>query len=252
MIELLIASSVMLLVAGSLGMLAMTVQSCAEYGHGHGMATQHARVCLERIERTLSEANCSEQFPGFAAFGEDVGGWMFPDTLVVWRPEGAAVDPDGLPRFNELVIFCPDPSQPSRLLEITMPGDSGVAYAASDTASWETALASIKADNSAERVELTDLLRTADPGDGTSRGAVRFYVTLRPTEQELSDNAASLIAWDDINWVQDIHGPNFGLRQAWCRFELQMTPEGIPGKEASDELAIPFFGSAAVYSEIEK
>jgi prepilin-type N-terminal cleavage/methylation domain-containing protein len=252
LIELLIASSIMLLIAGALGMLAMTAQMSAEYGHGHSHATQHARVALERIERTLAGATASEQFPGFAAFNESVGGWDFPDTLVVWHPEGAAVDPEGLPRFDELVIFCPDPAAPNRLLEITLPDDTRTAYAADDTSSWQTALAAIKAANDGERVELTDLLRTADPGDGDLRGAVRFVVTVRPSQAEWADYEGGTIAWDDINWVQDIHGSQAGLRQAWCRLELQLLPEGIDGKAPSDELALPFFGSAAVYCELER
>jgi hypothetical protein len=252
LVELLLASTIMLMLAGALGVLAMSAQTAAEYGHGHGTATQHGRVCLERIERAIAEAHASEQFPGCAVFAESVGSWDFPDTLVVWKPTSAAVDPDGLPRFNELVIFCPDPDAPHRLLEVTVPGDTRTAYAADDTSSWQAALAAIKADDTAERVELTDMLRTADAGDGAQRAAARFCVTVRPSLDEWSDYEAGDLDWDEVNWVQDIHGTQTGLRQAWCRFEIQLLPEGIAGKSVSDELALPLFGSAAVYCELEK
>lgn len=252
LVELLMAASVMVLVAGALGTLALTAQTTAEYGHGHNLATQHARVCLERIERTLGEATVSEQFPGFASFGHTVGAYDFPDTLVVWHPETAAVDPDGLPRFNELVIFCTDRNQPNRLLEITVPTDTGVAYAASDVAAWRSALASIKADQGAVRVVLTDLLRTADGGDGSLRGMVRFTVVVRPTPVQWADYQTGAIAWNEIDWVQDVYGANTGLRQAWCRFELQLLPEGLDGKPVDGELVLPFFGSAAVYDELHR
>ncbi|MEQ8785584.1 MAG: hypothetical protein RIC55_04765 [Pirellulaceae bacterium] len=252
LIELLMASSVMVLVAGTLGTLAMTAQTTAEYGHGHDLATQHARVCLERIERTLNAANASEQFPGFLAIGDTSGAWYFPDTLVVWRPESEAVDPEGLPRFNELVIFCADPNLPSQLVEITVPDDAGVAYAAADTGSWQTALASIKADGDAERVVLTDLLRTATADDGVERACVRFHLLVRPTAAQWTEYKTGAISWDEVDWVQDMYGTTTGMRQAWCRFELQLLPRGIDGKEVSDELTMPFFGSGAVYDELYK
>jgi hypothetical protein len=250
LVELLMASAVMVLVAGTLGTLAMTAQMTAEYGHGHGLATQHARVCLDRIERTLHEATASEDFPGFIALGDSSGSWHFPDTLVVWHPDGAAADPDGLPRFNELVIFCPDPNEPAQLLEITVPDDAGVAYAASDTAAWQAAAASIKADNSARRVVLTDLLRTAAADDGVERACLRFHILVRPAPSQWADYQGGAVAWDEIDWVQDIYGTKTGLRQAWCRFEMQLLPRSHDGKPVSDELALPLFGSAAIYDEL--
>jgi len=56
-----------------------------------------------------------------------------------------------------------------------------------------------------------------------------------------------------VPWVQDIHGPNTGLRQAWCRFELQLTPgEDSRASDPNGDTAIPFFGSGAIYYQLER
>ena len=110
--ELLIASTIMALMATGMASLAFTVEMGNRHAKNLGIATQHARVAIGRIERALYSAHTSEQFPGFAVFSETEGSFSFPDTLVIWHPSGAPQDPDGLPRFNELVIFCPDPNAP--------------------------------------------------------------------------------------------------------------------------------------------
>ncbi|MEE9603314.1 MAG: hypothetical protein V3V75_08425, partial [Thermoguttaceae bacterium] len=100
LLELVIAMSILVMVAGALGALSKTVQQGYEYNEGHGLATQHGRVTLERIRQTAAEAIANEKFPGMIVLADRVSVWRFPDTLVIWHPETAPVDPDGLPRFN--------------------------------------------------------------------------------------------------------------------------------------------------------
>jgi len=104
-------------VGAAVGGLARTAQQSFEYAEGYGTATQHARVALDRIARNVAEATANERFPGCLVVSETVGTYEYPDTLVVWHPSAAPVDPTGLPRYKELIVYCPDPNTPGRLVE---------------------------------------------------------------------------------------------------------------------------------------
>ncbi len=252
LLELLLAMSILVMLAGSLGALAQAVQSGAEFGEGHGGATQHARVALERITRTVSRATASNRFPGILVASTTVGTWRFPDTLVVWHPTASARNPKGLPCFDELVIYCPHPDHANQLVEIVVPegSDARTVPEVSDTATWLTELESLKRANLSNAVVLTDLLRTGVvSGSATVRGAVRFVERLRPSNTEWEAYQAGSQSWKTLSWVQGIYGPRAGLRQAWVRIELQLVPATVSGGRREQE-AIPFFGSATLYYDL--
>ena len=86
-----------------------------------------------------------------------------------------------------------------------------------------------------------------------TRGALRFESRLRPSAADWSDYQADNVAWDDLPWVQGICGSQTGLRQAWVRIEMQLVPgQASATHDPSGLRAIPFFGSAAVYYELER
>lgn len=252
LLELLIATSIMAIIVGTLGTLARGVQMGNECAQGYGAATQHARVALERIGRAVAGATANEQFPGVLVLAEQVGTWRFPDTVVIWHPTGQAVDPTGLPRFNELVIYCPQTSTPNRLLEITVPNDTRTAPPASDISSWQTEISAIRQSLTSHTVVLTELLRTATASSSSNqRGAVRFEVRLRPSDAQWSDYKAGRAAWNTLPWVQGIYGSRTGLRQAWLRTELQVMPGGQwVASDPSAQQPSPFLGSSALYYEM--
>ena len=256
LLELLIATSIMVIVMGTLAALSKAVQVSTEYSEGHGTATQHARVCLERITRVANEATANESFPGFLVVAEEVGAWRFPDTLVVWHPDGSPVDPEGLPRYNELVIYCPDPVIPDQLLEITVPSDTRQVPPAGDASAWASAVDWIKRSPSSQKTPLTSLLRTGlvpEASTTMERGAVRFESRLRPSADDWSSYQGGSLSWNALNWVQGIYGSQTGVRQAWLRIELQLIPDQTSGGiDASGQQALPFFGSAAVYYEMHR
>src|SRR5438128_2186789 len=86
--ELLVATTIMLMIATAVGTLASAVHSTNDFCHGYIVASQHARVVLSRIERTIQSATANEQFPGCLVVAEQAGSQALPSTLVVWSPTG--------------------------------------------------------------------------------------------------------------------------------------------------------------------
>lgn len=256
LVELLIAISIMAVTMLALGGLSKAVQTSAEYGAGHGEATQHARVILDRISRMVAEATANERFPGVLVVADESGGHRFPDTLVVWHPQGKPVDPEGLPRRNELVVYSVDHAQPNRMIEVTIPGSGLEVPEADDTAAWRQLVTALRFGSIGEQVTLTELLRPGWVNEGTvwmQRGALRFESRLRPSAEEWASYLAEELDWDEIAWVQGIHGTKTGLRQAWVRTEMQLLPGRTgAGQEAGSQRAIPFFGSATLYYELHR
>src|SRR5262249_47956882 len=153
------------------------VEISSEYNQGYGTATQHARVTLDRLDRAINQAYANNTYCGAWVTQTTAGSYSFPDTLIVWRPSGAAANPQGAPLASELEIFCPDPSAPSHLVEITVPTDGRTMPSPSGAAAFKTFIDGLKTASGANKVMLTDLLRTATiSGLAQSQGAVRFVV----------------------------------------------------------------------------
>lgn len=247
--ELLVASTIMVLIAGGMGSLAMTAHSANSYSHGRIVAAQHARVALDRIEQTIDKAVASEQFPVCLIVTEQVGSEELPQTLVVWSPANSAVDPTGMPRVSELVIFAPDPSQPGRLVEFRSPSDASIAPATSNTSAWRTLIDGIKASLASERIVITDRLRTAPLSGAWSpsltaselRGVVRFRRVMTPTEQQWSQYKLGTRSWSAVDWPLDSFRTTSGTRAVACQTELQIVSGDMAHAAAT---AVPFFGSA--------
>jgi prepilin-type N-terminal cleavage/methylation domain-containing protein len=257
LLELLVAMSIMAMVVVSLGTLANGVQQGFDYTEGHSTATQHARVALERIARSVREAQANEQFPGALVVPEKVGTWSFPDVLVVWHPAGTAANPEGLPLVRELLIYCPSLSTPNRLVEITMSSDAQPVPAVSQTAQWAALIGVIRRSPQRKEVTLTELMRTAALNLSSGelpRGAVRFVVRLTPSEaQWAAYRSGGPPTWDNLAWVQGIYGSQTGLRQTWLRIELQLLPgKAALTRDTTGQSAIPFLGSAALYYELHR
>ena len=259
LIELLSAMMIMTMIVGTLGAMAKAVFVSSEYGQGHAATSQHARVAIDRIGRAVRGAYASELHPGFGVLDDQVGVWRFADTLVVWRPRVTPSTPtaepfhaEGPPRFNELVVFCPDPDEPNKLIELTAAdGDTRDMLPATLFSDVET----LKRSNASKKVVLTDLLHTAAINAGLSeqRGAVRFEVEVSPTEQQWADYEAGSLAWGDLPWVQGVYSSKTGLRQVWVRIEMQLTPAAAAAVSEKEQLPpVPYFGSAALYYEMNK
>lgn len=252
--ELLVSIAVLSIIAGVLGGLATAVQVSAEYGQGHALAVQHTRVAQERIGRALAEAYATGAYPGAVVVYDVVGGWRFPDTLVVWNPAGPPANAAGPPLVNELVLFCPDPSDPRRLLEITAPNDSRAIPLSEQLngGAWRAAIEALKTADDSRRVVLSNLLRVSQY-NGAARGAVRFECERRPSDTAWQAYQGGSVAWEDLVWPQGMVGSEAGMRRVWVRYEWQLMPgETVADKDPGGQQAATFFGSAACYYQMDK
>lgn len=251
LVELLVASSMLLMLAGVIGGLASAVQTSSSYGQGHAEAAQHARVAIERISRDIRQATAVGDYPGFAVVCDEIGGVVYPDTLLIWSPaNGTPSNANGPPLISELVIYCPDPKQPRQLLQIralqdarTIPLDASL-----NQSPWLETIAAIKTDAQSERVVLTDLLRAGvvKGNAGVPRSAVRFVQELQPSASEMADYRAGTQTWSDLSWPQGMYGTQSGMRQSWLRLELQLMPGAESRSDTTGQQATSFLGSATL------
>jgi len=255
--ELLVATTIMLMIATAIATLAATVQSTNTFCQGYTVCAQHARVALSRIQRTMESATANEQFPGCIVVTEQAGGQELPSTLVIWSPATAPATPTGLPLISEIVVYSPNPARPNELLEIRLPTESTTVPSATDMASWRTLVDHMKASASAVKVVLTTRLRTAPltgsyddsltPAD--LRGVVRFRRLMAPTDQDWSKYRAGNKNWQDLNWPLDSYRSTSGTRAVACQTEIQIAPGTMASAAAT---AIPFYGSASITYELPR
>jgi prepilin-type N-terminal cleavage/methylation domain-containing protein len=269
LLELVLALGILSMIMLTLAGLAKSVESASDYTAGQDAATQSARVVLDRIQRMVEESAAADVLPGAMVLNTQVGTWQLPSTLLVWHPTRSATNPRGKPRdatgpcYDELVIYCPDPTAPQRLLEVTVPGDPSK-ITASDATAWASVVTATLSSTAARKVVLTDLLRTVQPPTtGTAlRGMVRFVVRLRPSADDWTayrntartgTAAAEKSAWQGLLWAQSICGDQTGLRQVWVRTELQLQPgTSAASRDTTGNEAIGFFGSAALYYSLTR
>jgi hypothetical protein len=255
--ELLIAATIMLMIAAAAASLAATVHATNSYCQGHVVSAQHARVALSRIELAVVSAKANEQFPGCYIVTEQYGSQQIPSTLVVWSPSGTPANPTGLPLVNEIVIFSPDPNSPGRLLEIRAPTETGACPATTDMASWRTLTDRLKTSLTTTKILLTDRLRTAPLSGGWSdsltasslRGAVRFRCLIAPSVSDWTQYRAGLKAWQSLNWPLDSYRSTSGTRVVACQTEIQIAPGNMA---SAAQTALPFFGSVLLSYELAR
>lgn len=255
--ELLVASTIMVMIAGAMSMLSMTVHSANDHCQGQAIAAQHGRVMLERINRSVAGATANEAFPGAIVVDEVIGAYKYPQTLAIWLPESPPSPATRLPLIEELVFFTTDPDQPSVLLEIRDYGNSASAPAVASTSSWRTLVAAVRASQTAERIVLSDRIRTGVVTSATggnpataSRGAVRFVQLMAPDEDEWDDYQAGDLDWDELSWPLDAYGTQAGTRRVAIHSEFQLTAGS--DAESAALTPVPFFGSAAVVYRLER
>jgi len=249
LVEMIVASAVVALIVGSMGMMAVGVRKTQDVSRDTGLRVQHARIVVERVETNVRGAFANLGFPGFMVFSTQVSGATYPDVLVVWKPKSVPDDADRMPIWNELIVYACDPSDPTRLYEITLPSDGGGAPGpvGANLATWNAKIQAAREGKNSVRTLLTDQLRAAKATDGTARGAVRFDAMLRPSAAEWDAFIAGTVAWESLPWAQSLFSSRAGLRQNACDLELHLGPSS-----GSIDGALPFVGSAALFFQVER
>lgn len=256
--ELLVAATIMLMIAAAVGTLAATVKSTNDYCQGYTVSAQHARVALSRIERAVTGAFANEQFPGCLIVAEQAGSQSLPHTLAVWSPSsGVVANPTGLPLISEIVVYGFDPAHPNNLIEVRSPAENTTVPATSDLSGWISLTDRLKSSTTLTKTLLTDRLRTApltgnysdtlSPSD--LRGCVRFRRLMEPDDSEWSQYRAGTKTWQSLAWPLDSYRTTSGTRVVACQTELQIAPGTM---SAAASTAIPFYGSALIQYELAR
>jgi hypothetical protein len=254
LIELVIAATITSLMSVVLGGLVLAVHTARTHCEGYEEATAQSQAAIDRISYMVSQAGVyrlTGESPvlGVATVAADWGGEDIPHILVVWsggRSGGMADDGvvTRLPKVNELVIYTGDPADPSRFVELMVPGNSSdIDFA---DAGFDAAIEALVASPSAELVLLCDRLRALSLGAPSPMdiGGVRFQVEFTPTDDEIAAETPGTAEWNDLRWAQTLVTGESGVRQATVRIEMQVERQRAgDGNEALT--AIPFFGSAS-------
>jgi prepilin-type N-terminal cleavage/methylation domain-containing protein len=261
LLELMLAMTVSTILIGSLAVLADATRRTSEFNEGQSATVQHARVVFQRINRYLSEAYATETYPGVVVVDETIGSHRHCDTVLIWRPAGGTpANAAGPPLVKELLIICPDPSDPRRLVEITAPSDSRTIQlneASLLTSSGRSFVSGIKTASTSVKTLLTPLMRTAATSSGGSnnlRAALRFECELHPTTAEMTAYRGGSLDWNEIAWPQGIFSSTFGQRQIWLRSEVQLMSQSYnaDGTLPATAVAIPFYGSGTRYYSLQE
>ncbi|RMG04157.1 MAG: hypothetical protein D6741_01390, partial [Planctomycetota bacterium] len=236
---LLVAISLMLLIVTALA--ALQSSSVTVYGQAsarHALIEDGQRL-VERIRRFVEHAQANENYPGAWVVSESVASDLFPVALVVWAPETDAADPAGTPLLRELVVFAPDPDNPTLFCEYRLPDSSASAPATNNQTAWRAVVNAIRNSPNAEKIVLSRHVRWVTVG-GSQRPAVRFSVRVTPNDDEWDDDVN--IAWDELPWPQGNFTPEVGMRRVWVKSEFQLATDAGSRIEH-----LTVFGSATLY-----
>lgn len=238
LVELLVATAVLALIAAAMGTISLAVHTSSEYVAGQTGSLQHARVTIDRIEQHLRACHFTEEFPGCTVIAQSISGYSFPDAIAIWKPTGTPASPTGRPRVSELLFIAPDPADPSKLYEWRLTSNGAQAPTYGSTSSWRTLLSQVRGNSGVERVLLTDRLHTAAATSSTEMAGLRFFVEQTPSRSQVTEYRNGSRDWDELTWPLDVYGLEMGLQLSRVTIELQLDP----GDESG---VIPFFGSAS-------
>ncbi len=260
LVEMMMAMTITAMMSVVLGGLIMAVHAAWEHSNGLEESSLQGHAAIQRIKHMVSHVGVY-QMPGqptrlgLRVASHEWDAADLPDVLVVWSGgrSGGMADAgiqQRLPQINELVIYSPDPSDSSRLVEVMLPDDtSSIDF--NDPNFNDTILTVIDSADSV-RVLICDRIRQSDlPGAGAGDqdakvGNIRFDLRLTPSDEELAAFNPGTDVWYELAWAQGIASGDSGMRQATVRMEFQMeTRKNNTSENDSVATTIPFFGSAS-------
>ncbi len=258
LVELMMGMTITAMLAVVLGGLINAVQTASDHTKGQQTANTQGRVAIERVKYMVSQAGVYQLSGqptrhGIEVVNHNISVIDFPDVLVVWSGgRGGGMVEAGvlnrLPQVNELVIFAADPTDPERLVEITIPSDSsGIDF---DDSDFSDDILTLISSIDAEMVLLCDRIRATRFSKWRARlpdlANIRFELSVTPSDDEIAAAVPGSDDWNGLMWAQGIVSGDSGMRQVTLRTEFQVQPnENIPADTYLSSIAIPNFGSAS-------
>jgi prepilin-type N-terminal cleavage/methylation domain-containing protein len=256
-VELLMSLTLMSILSVVLGGMILAAHDGWEHSNGLTEANQQARISQDRIAYMVSQAGQYKPAGQPTTLGIAVVEQTYllvksPEILVIWsggRMGGMAANGvlTRLPTVNELVIYTPDPSDPTHLVEVVDPNNvNSLDFRA---ANFSTSVKTILKSPSCQKTLLCDRVHTSNLSmfsfSQTAVGNIRFEKLDSPTDTELSGIVAGTPAWFNLVWAQGIVSSSTGMRQSTIRMEFQVEPRPLPLNSSAAVSAIPFFNSAS-------
>lgn len=247
LIELMVAATVMSLVAVVMGGLVTAVDTARRHVDGLQTATSQGRLAIDRIRDAVGRAGVyrigtGATIPGVAVVQEGDQSAI----LVVWtggRESNFAEQ--GLftrrPKASELVIYMPDTNAPEQLVEIVVNGNESEVDFGAAAAQFAMRIGGLINSVSAEKITLCDRLREVSDG-AEPVAAIRFAVEATPSTGEINTAVTDSSDWRALPWVSGASTRTSGLRQLLVRIEIQIATLRDAGETSSASL--PLFGAA--------
>lgn len=258
----LIEVSMALAITAMLSLILAGLVSAVQTAHAHtrGLedATLQAQAAIDRIRYMVAHAGAYRVAGGATVSGIAVVNhkwtvYNLPDVLVVWsggREGGmaAAGEQSRLPRANELIVFAPDPADPSRLLEYAFPKSTAeVDFQSGGVANQ---ILGLIASPQAGGVLLCDQVRQSQLPQlawypAVQAPNIRFELVRTPSDAQLAATTPGTAQWNALPWAQGIAAGDSGLRQTTLRIELIVEERERLSAGATSSAGVPFFGSAS-------
>ncbi|RMG32363.1 MAG: hypothetical protein D6725_17725 [Planctomycetota bacterium] len=255
--EMIIASAITGLLALVLAGMTMAIQAAWVHTRDVTGTTAAADAALQRIRWMVAQTGVYRDADGLPKVGlrvlsESWGPHEFPEILVVWSGgrDGhlhGGVFADRQPRFDELIVYAPNPEDPGLLCEFAFPEVAGHVdiYDRKFSQQLRRMLVSPQAEAIAlcRNVRLCAVRETA-MGKKKPYPAVRFELRWTPTDDQLQGVVPGSPEWFALPWAQSVVTADAGLRQGTLAIELQLEPTGQASSPVPERTrAIPFFHS---------
>ncbi len=241
LVELVISMTILSFTTMVIGGLMLAITSAWDHSTSLEDSRRQAQASLARIKWMIQQSGTYKVAGqattlGIAIIPTTCGSYQAPTQLVVWSGgSNGGMNAQGLktrlPLASEIVVYTPDPTTPSRLVEVTFPGNATSVDFRS--AGFNATIASLMQTNGRQSILLCDRLHvTIGAASVPNVGNIRFEMTTNPSDSQIAAVSVGSQAWNDLPWGQGLVGADRALRTTNIRMELQIDPN--PAKPLND------------------
>ena len=250
LVELVISMTILSFTTMVIGGLMLAITSAWDHSTSLEDSRRQAQASFARIKWMIQQSGTYKLTGqpttlGIAILTTTAGTYQAPTKLVVWSGgSNGGMNASGLktrlPLASEIVVYTPDPTTPSRLIEMTFPGNTtSIDFRSSG---FSTSIASLMQTTNRQSIRLCDRLHVTPGTTGAPNiGNIRFEMTTNPSDSQISGVSVGSQAWNDLPWGQGLVGADRALRTTNVRIEMLLDPN--PAKPLTDNgssTALPF------------